>query len=260
MIENDLPQLTILHEEAHFLVIDKPVGLFSQAATGIESVQTRLTAQLKQRDQHPGIPFIGLPHRLDRGTSGVMLIARNQRALSRFGEQFQSRKIGKYYLAAVVGQIADQTHRWSDFVRKIPDQPLAEVCSQATAGARLADLTVRPLVQAGGVSLLLVHLLTGRMHQIRIQAASRGVHILGDTTYGGPEFFDLQSSEAVDGELASLTLHALRLEIRHPQTAKPMAFTAATPAFWRNLPSPILAGVDDCCQRSRLDREATWSN
>jgi 23S rRNA pseudouridine1911/1915/1917 synthase len=258
MTDSGSVALKILHEESHFLVVDKPVGLFTQAAAGIESVQTRLASQLKQRDQHPGTPFIGLPHRLDRGTSGVMLIARNQRALSRFGDQFQSRKIGKYYLAAAAGKGLSEPQSWRDYVRKVPDQPVAEVCIEGTDGAKLAELTVRPLAQAGGVYLLLIHLLTGRMHQIRIQAASRGLHILGDTTYGGPEFFDLDSQSGPEGERASMTLHALRLEIRHPQTAKPMAFTALPPAFWQNLPKEICTAFEDCCQRSQSESESVW--
>lgn len=255
--------LAILHEESHFMVLDKPVGLFTQAAPGVESVLTRLTEQIKQRDQHAGVPFVGLPHRLDRGTSGVLLIARNQRALARFGEQFHSRKIGKYYLAAVVGQLAtestNQIVEWSDYIRKVPDQPLAEICDSGAEGAKLAQLTAEQLVTAGGVSLLLIKLHTGRMHQIRIQAASRGLRILGDLTYGGPEFFDIQDEhDAADGELASMALHALRLEIRHPQTAKQMAFTATPPATWQNLPRELREAMTDCVGRSRRENNIAW--
>lgn len=263
--------LVILHEESHFMVIDKPVGLFTQAAAGIESVQTRLTEQIKRRDQHAGIPFVGLPHRLDRGTSGVILIARNQRALSRFGEQFHSRKIGKYYLAAVVGDFGNvalnQPVEWSDYVRKVADQPIAEICDATAEGAKLAQLTALPLASSGGVTLLLIKLHTGRMHQIRIQAASRGMRILGDLTYGGPEFFDLQDNEDnnfdddSDGnssDLASMALHALRLEIRHPQSAKQMAFTAAPPPSWDNLPRELCAAIAECVERSRREDNIAW--
>ncbi len=263
--------LSILHEESHFMVLDKPVGLFTQASLGIESVQTRLIEQIKQRDQHAGVPFVGLPHRLDRGTSGVILIARNQRALSRFGEQFHSRKIGKYYFAAVVGEFSTDSENasceWSDYVRKVTDQPLAEICDAAAEGAKLAQLTAKPLASAGGVTLLLIKLHTGRMHQIRIQAASRGMRILGDLTYGGPEFFDIQDdvgTEATDdadvgeGELALMALHALRLEIRHPQTAKQMAFTASPPASWDNLPRELRVALAECVDRSRQEHSIAW--
>jgi len=267
------PPLAILHEESHFMLLDKPAGLFTQAAPGIESVQTRLSEQIKRRDQHSGVPFVGLPHRLDRGTSGVILIALNQRALSRFGEQFHSRKIGKYYLAAVVGQFptdptnepATKHYEWSDYVRKVTDRPLAEICDAAAEGAKLAQLTAEPLASASGVTLLLIKLHTGRMHQIRIQAASRGMRILGDLAYGGPEFFDIQDEveaeaidESGDGDLASMALHALRLEIRHPQTAKQMAFTASPPAIWDNLPRELRVAMAECVDRSRRENNIAW--
>lgn len=268
MADEAIPEaspLAILHEEPHFMVIDKPAGLFTQAAPGIESVQTRLTEQIKRRDQHAGIPFVGLPHRLDRGTSGVILIARNQRALSRFGEQFHSRKIGKFYLTAVIGDFPNDpsgTHEWSDYVRKVTDQPIAEICSADAEGAKLAQLTAQPLASAGGVTLLLIKLHTGRMHQIRIQAASRGLRILGDLAYGGPEFFDIQDvedgDESSDAELASMALHALRLEIRHPQTAKQMAFTAAPPSSWDNLPKDLCTAMAECVDRSRRENNIAW--
>lgn len=278
---SDLNPLTILHEESHFLVLDKPAGLFAQAAPGIESIQTRLTEQIRRRDQHTGTPFVGLPHRLDRGTSGVMLIARNQRALSRFGEQFHSRKIGKYYLAAVTGhffekpmnrepensELRKSPNDWTDYIRKVPDQPIAEICDAATEGAKLAQLTAEPLATGGGVTLLLIKLFTGRMHQIRIQAASRGLKILGDVTYGGPEFFDLQddndpngNEETNEGELASMALHALRLEIRHPQNAKQMAFTAPPPPSWENLPRELRSAISECVDRSRRENNIAWNS
>ena len=263
MTDHDVPasaiDIRILHEEPHFMVIDKPVGLFTQAAPGIESVHTRLTSQLKVRDQHTGTPFIGLPHRLDRGTSGVLLIAKNQRALSRFGDQFHSRKIGKYYFAAVVGELQAEPVEWSDYIRKVTDQPIAEICDESAEGAKLAQLTARSLATAGGVSLLLIKLHTGRMHQIRIQAASRGLKILGDTTYGGPDFFDIDDDLEGDAELASMALHALRLEIRHPQTAKQMAFTAAPPPSWTNLPRELQTAMNDCVELSRRENSLAWN-
>lgn len=205
--------IPIVYEEPHFLLVNKPAALFSQAPPGIDSLQARLIAQLKARDQHPGEPFVGLPHRLDRGTSGIMLIARNQRALKRFGQQFQSRKVIKHYLAVVEGVLASAsaacghqsdgsaaqerqrsatlpaTQRWEDYVRKIPDLPRAEVVSSDAEGAKLAIALVDCLcrVAADGVatqSLLKVQLETGRMHQIRVQAAARGLPVVGDASYG----------------------------------------------------------------------------
>lgn len=215
--------------------------MFSQSAPGIDNVQESLIAQLAARDQHPGRPFIGLPHRLDRGTSGVMLLARNQRALKRFGEQFHSRKVVKYYMAVVEGELSADCALMSDYLRKIPDKPLAEIVTAECEGAKLAQLRAQPLAQADGLTLVNVELLTGRMHQIRLQLASRGNPVLGDWSYGSTHSFGPLDPE---GWRQCLALHSWRLEFRHPQTAKPFIATAPLPEIWQTLPHAILTAAD----------------
>ncbi len=266
--------ISIVYEEPHFLVVNKPAALFSQAPAGIDSLQSRLILQLKQRDQHPGEPFVGLPHRLDRGTSGIMLIARNQRALKRFGEQFQSRKVSKHYLAVVEVDFpnsathrANAEQRWEDYLRKIPDQPRAEVVASDAEGAKLAVASVECLGNASGQCLLRVKLETGRMHQIRVQAASRGLPVVGDASYGAKlpwktvaevagtssdaQVSDAQVSDSTHTQLdltllephthPPIALHAWSLEFRHPQTAKALRFAAPVPPNWQQLPDEMLA-------------------
>lgn len=240
--------IPIIYEEPHFLLVNKPAALFSQAAGQIDSLQSRLIQQLKGRDNHPGEPFVGLPHRLDRGTSGIMLIARNQRALKRFGEQFQSRKVVKHYLAVVEGDFPDQLQRWVDFLRKVTDQPLAEVVSSDTEGAKQALANAICLAREAGTSLLSVQLETGRMHQIRAQAAARGFPIVGDAAYGAKRLFAAAAIEhptaaapAEEHAHPPIPLHAWSLEFRHPQSAKPMRFTASIPVSWGCLPKGIFA-------------------
>jgi 23S rRNA pseudouridine1911/1915/1917 synthase len=210
------------------MVVNKPAGLLTQAVEGIQSLHNQLVEQLKHRDQHPGQPFIGLPHRLDRGTSGVVLIAKNQRALRRFGDQFHHRLIQKYYLAWVHGELPPGNALWSDYVRKIEDQPQAEIVEETTPAAKLAQMEIQPVVLAQGQSLVLVRLLTGRMHQIRIQFASRGFPVVGDELYGSSQAL----SDSEDIRLRPLGLHALRLEFRHPQSAVPLAVNAPVPDYW----------------------------
>jgi 23S rRNA pseudouridine1911/1915/1917 synthase len=247
--------LQILLEEPHFLVVNKPSGMFTQAAPGIENVQQRVVEQLAARDAHPGQPFIGLPHRLDRGTSGTLLLARNQRALKRFGEQFQSRKVAKYYLAAVHGELPEARVTWEDYVRKIPEKPLAEIVPADAADARLAALSCRRLATADGASLALVELHTGRMHQIRLQCAARGYPVLGDWSYGSDRTFGPRDNE---GWRQCLALHALRLEFRHPQTAKLVACTAPIPDLWGTLPQELAAQAAAWCEHSRLSASRAW--
>lgn len=285
--------IPIVYEEPHFLLVNKPAALFSQAAVGIDSLQARLIAQLKTRDQHPGEPFVGLPHRLDRGTSGIMLIARNQRALKRFGQQFQSRKVIKRYLAVVEGALANagaasdmgldvassldrrrsvepqREQRWEDYLRKMPGLPQAEIVTADAEGGKLAVARVESLHSVSGQSLLRIQLETGRMHQIRIQAASRGLPVVGDASYGAklpwsdshtalaasPHAEETvredapaadRATAAADGEAHGhppIALHAWSLEFRHPQTAKTMRFVAPVPANWQQLSSELLACI-----------------
>jgi len=247
--------LEILHEEAHFLLINKPCGLFSQSAPGIDNAQELLIQQLAERDQHPGRPFIGLPHRLDRGTSGVMLLARNQRALKRFGEQFHSRKVAKYYLAVVAGEMPDKAVQLlTDSLRKIPDKPLAEIVQADAPGAKLAQMCIQPLMTDGRLTLLAVELMTGRMHQIRLQLASRGHAVVGDWSYGSQHSFG-QLDES--GLRQCLALHCMRLEFRHPQTAKLCAVTAPLPPQWSDLPPTIEHTASELIARSSA-WQSTW--
>ena len=98
--------IEILLESSWFLVINKPSGVLTQAVPGIDSVQTLLVRQLQDKDPEAPKPFIGIPHRLDRVTSGAMVVARNQRALRRLSDQFAARKVNKIY-HAMVPRISD---------------------------------------------------------------------------------------------------------------------------------------------------------
>lgn len=229
-------EVPIIAEDPFYWLINKPAGLLTQAPQGITSVETTLCEQIRVRDSHPGAPFIGLPHRLDRSTSGAMLIARNQRSLARFGLQFQSRKINKFYIAllsasAAEARLPSEKTRWSDFVRKVPDRPFAEVAAEGEPGAKLAELDIRILASAGDKHLALIQLLTGRMHQIRIQAATRKMAVVGDTLYEQLSAAD-RAAETEYESSQEIALHSLRLEFRHPKTAKQMSATADLPPTW----------------------------
>ncbi|MCA9159981.1 MAG: hypothetical protein KDA72_16725 [Planctomycetales bacterium] len=133
--------------------------------------------------------------------------------------------------------------RWEDYLRKIPDQPRAEVVTQDTAGAKLAVASVQTLQIASGQCLLRVKLETGRMHQIRIQAASRGLPVVGDASYGAslPWKTMDEITYAEPNAHPPVALHAWSLEFRHPQTAKALRFTAPVPTNWQQLPDEMLA-------------------
>jgi RluA family pseudouridine synthase len=235
--------IEILIEDPWFLVVNKPVNLLTQALDTIPSLQSQLIQQLSLPDSPK--PFIGMPHRLDRMTSGTVLVARNQRALRRLCDQFAARTIVKEYLVWVSGQPAKQG-TWEDYLRKIPDQPKAELCSPDQEHAKPASLEYRVLATRtdplGQVeSLLMVRLGTGRMHQIRLQCSSRGFPILGDKLYGSRSLWKGTGPMAgVDFRESPMALHAFRLTFHHPKTAErivgqtnPSAdFPWGTPQSW----------------------------
>lgn len=226
--------IEILLESPWFFVINKPSGVLTQAGPGIESVQTLLVKQLQERDQTAPTPFIGIPHRLDRVTSGAMVVARNQRALRRLSDQFAARTVNKTY-HAIVPLISDMSEvKWTDTLRKVPDEARAEIVSTATEGAKQAVLRFRVISQnilegPPPFSLVEIELETGRMHQIRLQFASRGNPILGDDLYGSK----VRWLDSTPGERESpIALHARKLEFRHPQNAELISIVAPYPHGW----------------------------
>jgi RluA family pseudouridine synthase len=227
--------LSILHEEPQFLLVNKPAGLLTQAVAGVPSLQSELAQQLKVRDNHPGNPFVGLPHRLDRATSGLLLVARNQRALKRLGDQFHHRLVQKYYLACVEGDFPFEPQPMNDYIRKVDQQPMAELVPSEADGGKQASLIARAVVRQDNQSLVLTQLLTGRMHQIRLQFSSRGFPVIGDELYGSVRML----ANPIDPRQRPHALHALRLEFRHPQTARPLAFTATPPDTWLSIPDQL---------------------
>ncbi len=258
MSHSSADPIEILHEESHFMLINKPAGLFSQAGPGIPSVETELKKQLQSAQGRSFNPFIGLPHRLDRATSGIMLIARNRRALSRFGDQFRTRKVQKDYLAVLAGRVEVSANVWAGYLRKIEGQAKAEVVWKTTEGAKLAKLKLHLLCATDECSLVRIELLTGRMHQIRLQAAARGHTVLDDPIYGSDSTSDCDASEvhtAASGDSAlpttdshpsvsrhieihksrtAIGLHAYRLAFHHPKDARLLEFFAPIPARWRS--------------------------
>src|SRR5438034_1325906 len=165
--------LHILYEDNHCLAVAKPAGLLTQGVPpGIPTLEARVKAYLKERYHKPGNVYLGIPHRLDRPVSGVVLFARNTKAARRLAEQFQERQVTKVYWAAVEGDVEPAEGTWEDWLLKRQQEARSEKVARETPGARHAVLRYRKLGAGGpGVSLLEIRPETGRMHQIRVQAA-----------------------------------------------------------------------------------------
>ncbi len=225
-----MDDISILWEEGSFLVVNKPTGLLSQSTFGVDSALFRLRALLKARETTNREPFVELVHRLDRGTSGVLLAAKTKSALACFSEQFHSRKTSKNYLVAVQGCPDEPRGTWVDWMRKITDVARAELADPEADMSRQAILEYEQLFADEVVSIHRVQLKTGRMHQIRLQFASRGMPVVGDRAYGSSLQWIEPIRHAHDEHFA---LHAHWLALRHPKDGREVQFEAPVPLAWR---------------------------
>ncbi len=191
--------IDILFEDDFLLVLAKPSGLSTQAPAGIDSLETRAKYVLKQREHARDEVYLGVPHRLDRPTSGVLLFAKMRRAARKISKQFERRTVSKVYWAWLAGTLADPDGTWRDHVRKVPDAPQGEVVPAGHADAKLGVLHYQTLATCGAATLVQIRLESGRFHQIRIQAAHRNHAVLGDTLYEsalpfGPDCLDARQA------------------------------------------------------------------
>lgn len=208
-----LPPPNIIYEQRGIIVFNKPPGLLTQAPPGIDSLELRARQFLTKRDNAPSKIYLTPIHRLDRPVSGIVVFARNVRAAKRVSAQFQKRTVEKKYLARVEGQIACVDDLLEDFMRKIPDEAKSELASQDQEGAKHAALKFEVRERTGENTLVEIELLTGRTHQIRLQFASRGHAILGDSLYGSTIPFGEQT---IDQRQRQIALHAWRIKFDHP--------------------------------------------
>src|SRR5437870_8514376 len=130
--------LHILFEDNHCLSLAKPAGLLTQAPSGVPSLEAMAKAYLKEKFAKPGKVYLGVPHRLDRPVSGVVLFARSTKAAQRLTEQFEKRQVGKTYWGAVEGSVAAGEGLWEDWIRKVKDEAHAERVDAAAEGAQSA--------------------------------------------------------------------------------------------------------------------------
>jgi 23S rRNA pseudouridine1911/1915/1917 synthase len=225
----------ILYEEGACLAVAKPAGLPTQAPPGIESLETRIKAFLAERACGNGGEtaeiYLAVPHRLDRPVSGAMVFATDRRAARKLSRQFERRQVRKIYWACVAGRVDPPVGTWTDMLWKVHGQPRA-VVDAAHPDAQQAILHYRTLGVHRDGSWLEVELETGRTHQVRVQAASRGHAVLGDAHYGSAVPFGQQYENE---RLRAIALHARRLTFRHPESRAEVTVTAPPGEAWQAL-------------------------
>lgn len=223
------PGFAVLHEQGPCLVVGKPAGLLTQAPPGIDSLELRVRRYLQARDARPLTAHLGVVHRLDRPASGVLLLGLKRTATRALSRQMQERRVRKVYWALVAGEVVPGAGTWLDFLRKVPDEPRAELVGADHPDAQRAELSYRTLRADRDVTWLEIELATGRTHQIRLQAASRGHPVVGDAQYGSQVAFGPPHEDARQRAIA---LHARSLTFLDPVTLQETTVTAPVDDAW----------------------------
>lgn len=238
-----MSKIHLLYDGNPLFGIWKPPGTATQAPAPFPSLETQMKDWLREREQKTGNVYLGVPHRLDRPVSGVIVFTRHERAARSVSRQFERRTVKKLYWTVVEGLVSPAEGTWTDHLRKIYGRPQTEVVRPDAPGAQVAVLRYRKLGttttrEGRPATWLEIELETGRTHQIRIQASSRGHAVLGDSSYGATTTFGPQG---VDPRERHIALHARFLGLRQPKTQDPVDLTAPLPQSWRELSLPVAA-------------------
>jgi 23S rRNA pseudouridine1911/1915/1917 synthase len=205
----------IVFEDTHLIVVDKPAGLLSQ---GEETGDDNLVDQLRA---YVGRNYIGLVHRLDRNTSGLLVVGKRTKSARRLTECLQDGTLKRAYQALLCGKL-EGSKQWKHFLLKDESRNVVRVVPPHTTGAKSAGLLVQALSQHSfeGIPLTLARfeLETGRSHQIRVQAAAEGHPLLGDRKYGESK-----------SHFPRPALHSAWLSFPHPMTNEILFFEAPLP-------------------------------
>ena len=224
--------MTVLYEDNHIIAVSKTCHEIVQGdKTGDTPLSDTVKAYIKEKYQKPGDVFLGVTHRLDRPTTGVVLFARTSKALTRLNAMFQSHEqIQKTYWAIVqTNTQLPMENRLENYLLRNEKQNKSFVVKPGTKDAKRAVLSYKAIAQSDRYTLLEINLETGRHHQIRCQLAAIGCPIKGDLKYGAKR-------SNPDG---GISLHARRIEFVHPVSKLPIFITAPVPedTLWQALES-----------------------
>ncbi|MEZ6057177.1 MAG: RNA pseudouridine synthase [Planctomycetaceae bacterium] len=230
--ENAATPLDVLCEDGPVIAVNKPSGVITQGAPiGVTGLIDMVKGYIAKKYNKPGNVYLGVPHRLDRPVSGVVVFSRNSKCAARLSEQFANRQVKKVYRAVLERPPAEPVGTLEDWIFRIEGEPRVELVREGHPQGKHARLHYRTLATSRGRALVEVELETGRMHQIRIQFASRGCPIVGDLQYGATTQFGPQTGEPRD---RSIALHAWSLTILHPVRYDELTITAPAPPSWND--------------------------
>lgn len=211
------PDIAIIHEDSHLLIVDKPHDLLSQADHTGDPDLLSLCKEYLGRESRSD-PFVGLVHRIDRPAGGLMMLGKTRQAAAELSRQMRERTLRKTYRAVVFGSTPSNgvlTHHLS----KDRSRNVVTTASPSDGNARKAVLSFSREDETDGLSLLSIHLQTGRPHQIRVQFAAEGHGIWGDYKYAAPD--------QPDGR--TLALRSSELALFHPESGEELRFSSPLP-------------------------------
>ena len=224
--------MQVLYEDNHIIAVSKTCHEIVQGdKTGDTPLSDIVKAYIKEKYQKPGEVFLGVTHRLDRPTTGVVLFARTSKALTRLNKMFQSHEqIRKTYWAIVEKNdklLSDEAIRLEHYLWRNEKQNKSFVVKSGTKDAKRAMLSYKAIARGDRYTLLEINLETGRHHQIRCQLAAIGCPIKGDLKYGAKR-------SNPDG---GISLHARKIEFVHPVSKQQISIIAPVPddALWHDL-------------------------
>ncbi len=210
----------ILYEDNHLIAINKMPGELSQGdKTGDLSLIDDVKDYLRRKYDKKGNVYLGLPHRLDRPTSGVILFAKTDKALSRLSDSFRKGEVDKTYYAVVLERPQKSEDRLIHYLVRDEKRNISIAYPREVRGSQKAILSYSLIDESEKYFLLSVNLETGRHHQIRSQLKAIGIHIKGDLKYGAP-----RSNR--DG---GICLHSRRISLIHPVRKEPLEIIAPLP-------------------------------
>lgn len=215
----------VLYEDNHLLIVNKKAGLLTQGdETRDKTLADYAKEYIKEKYEKPGDVFLGIPHRLDRPVSGLIILARTSKGLERMTELFRERKIQKTYWAIVKRKPKEEKGKLTHWLIKDEKRNFVTAYDYPQENALKAELNYRVLGELNDHFLIEVNPITGRPHQIRVQLASMGCPIRGDIKYGF-------SKPNLD---ASINLHSRRAYFIHPVKKEPILVKAGLPEsdFW----------------------------
>lgn len=212
--------LNIVFEDNHLIIVNKQSGDIVQGdKTGDKPLSEVVKEYIKDTYNKPGNVFLGVAHRLDRPTTGIVVFAKTSKSLERFNKMLRDKKVDKTYWAVVKNLPSKLVDTLTGYLLKNPKNNKSTSYSTEISGSKKATLHYKVLKSLDNYHLLEVHLETGRHHQIRCQLASIGSPIKGDLKYG----FDRSNKDA------SIHLHARKIEFMHPVTKEKISLIASTP-------------------------------